>query len=504
MGEIACRESSLRYHSSFSPEGRVSTTHEPTPTSLIRLGHARRDITPPVGIYHRMWGAARHDRASGVHRPILADILVFEPAGKDPAQRLVRVLLDLVGLTNPQQDPVRSALADRASVPIDHVVITYSHSHASGVFNPGRQALPGGEMIAPYLRDLSRTLGDALTEAIESLDACTITYAQGRCSLAGNRDYFDTQRDIYATGYNPDADADDTVATARVVDPAGKKRLTLVHYACHPTTLSWDNTSLSPDFVGAARQVVEDATTCPCLYLQGACGDLGPRDGFTGELATADRNGRQLGYAALSALSSLGPPETDFVYEGPVVSGATLGVWRHREMDADHRRTASAFNACAFSVDLPLIDLPTAETLRTDLERYTNDQQKADEVGDVLSARDLGARAERCRRWLGRVEHLPGTGSYPLACTIWRFGDAVWVTCGGEPYSAMQTSLRARFPGRPILLTPIAGDTPIAYLLPRDRYGKGLYQEEPSSLAPGCLETLIERVATAIERLLEG
>jgi hypothetical protein len=36
----------------------------------------------------------------------------------------------------------------------------------------------------------------------------------------------------------------------------------------------------------------------------------------------------------------------------------------------------------------------------------------------------------------------------------------------------------------------------VAYLLPRDRYGRGLYQEEPSILAPGCLEEL----ADAIER----
>ncbi len=43
----------------------------------------------------------------------------------------------------------------------------------------------------------------------------------------------------------------------------------------------------------------------------------------------ADRNGRELGYAALSTLTSLPKPGTNFVYAGPVVSGATLGAWKH-------------------------------------------------------------------------------------------------------------------------------------------------------------------------------
>ncbi len=69
----------------------MSTTQVNTPTSRLRLGYARRDITPPVGIYHRMWGAARHDAATGVHRPLHIDVLILEPLGGDPDERHVRV-----------------------------------------------------------------------------------------------------------------------------------------------------------------------------------------------------------------------------------------------------------------------------------------------------------------------------------------------------------------------------------------------------------------------------
>lgn len=33
-----------------------------------RIGVARRDITPPLGIYSRNWGAATRHTAEGVHR----------------------------------------------------------------------------------------------------------------------------------------------------------------------------------------------------------------------------------------------------------------------------------------------------------------------------------------------------------------------------------------------------------------------------------------------------
>jgi hypothetical protein len=451
-----------------------------------------------------MWGAARHDRAAGVHRPLLADILVFEPIEDTPATRLVRVQLDFVGLTNEQQDPIRATLAARANVPLDHLVVTHSHSHASGFFHPDRTDLPGGELIEPYLCDLESTLVETLDEAILTIAPASITYAYGRCNMAANRDYHDDEQDLYATGYNPDAPADDTVVAARIAGADGAYRLSLLHYACHPTTLAWENTLLSPDFVGAARQVVEEATSHPCVYLQGPCGDLGPRDGFTGDLGTADRNGRQLGYAAMSALSSLGPAETDYVYEGPVVSGATLGIWRHHELDDTRRREAATFGTVAFEAQLDLIDLPTHDQLQIDLDRYTTEQRNADAEGDPEKARDFGARAERCRRWQGRIKYLPDSGTFPMQCTIWRLGDAVWATCGGEPYNLLQTTLRARFPNQTLLISPISTDClSIAYLLPRDRYGKGLYQEEPSSLAPGCLETLIEVVAEQIGCLLE-
>jgi hypothetical protein len=485
----------------LSPEGEdMSTTSVASPLSRPRLGLARVEITPPVGIYHRLWGAARHDRATGVHRPLYGDLLAIGPVDGGPPS-LLRVQLDLCGLVQEQHDAVRQAVADGAGLALDRVVLSHSHTHSSGWFIPDRLPLPGGELIPGYLADLNERLRAAAPRAVAAMRPVLITYGVGRCAMAANRDYWDEQNQLYACGYNPDAPADDTVLVGRVTDDGGGLVATLVHYACHPTTLAWDNALISPDYIGAARETVERATGAPCIPFQGMCGDLGPRRGYVGDTAVADQNGRELGYAALAALTGLGPPATSLDYAGPVVSGATLGTWADRPVGEDRLAAAATLAGGCFTVDLPLRRIDAAEQ-RALLSEWEARQREADAAGDTVAARDAGARAERARRWLARLADLPPGDSYPLRFSVHRLGEALWITCGGEPYNVLQRELRRRFPDQAILCSPVSGDLQVAYLLPRDRYGLGLYQEEPSSLAPGCLEALTEAISARVAALL--
>ena len=138
----------------------------------------------------------------------------------------------------------------------------------------------------------------------------------GSCSLASNRDLVENGRAL--TGYNAVVEADRTVLMGRLSDDQDVVRATIINYACHPTTLAWQNHLLSPDYVGAASEVVEGATGgAPCLFLQGASGELAPRHQYVGDTEVADRHGRELGYAALAALSGMLP------------AGKRLGQSRH-------------------------------------------------------------------------------------------------------------------------------------------------------------------------------
>ncbi|MEZ4869824.1 MAG: hypothetical protein R3C14_51335 [Caldilineaceae bacterium] len=479
----------------------MSITVTPIPTSRLRFGLARVDITPPVGIYHPMWGAARHHRATGVHRPLTAEAMVFAPL--DNARLpLLRLQIDHVGMTAEHQRSLIDLVSRTTELPAENILTTFSHTHSSGNFSPDRVHLPGGELIEGYVQELNQKLATVAAAALATLQEATITYGMGRCTLATNRDYWDDENGLFACGYNPGAPADDTLVVARITDAAGQLLATVVNYGCHPTTLAWENTLISPDYIGAMREVIEAATGAPAIFAQGACGELGPRQCHQGSTEVADNNGRQLGYATLATLATLDPPATDFYYQGPVISGATLGTWAHEGFGAERLQQTALFTGGNYGVELPQKPLPDPVTLEAEMEEWGTRQQEADQAGDVIAARNYGARLERARRWLMRVRHLVDRPTCPYHFSVYRLGDAFWITTGGEPYSVIQQELRRRFPEHPILFSPLAGDFQVAYLLPSDRYGKGLYQEEPSILAQGCLEILIEAVAEQVQSLL--
>jgi hypothetical protein len=477
-----------------------------TPQSLCRFGLARCDGTPPVGIYHRMWGAATHDRATGVHRPLTATALVFRghdlPPGSDTEQVLIAV--DHCLLWAGEMDALLAAVCRVTGLDREQVLVAFSHTHGAGLMDPQRSSVPGGELIAPYLDDLAARLGALVCEARAAAAPATITYGSGRCDLAAHRDFWDADSGQFVCGFNPAGPADDAVLVARVTAASGAALATVVNYACHPTTLAWQNTLISPDYPGAMREVVEAATGVPCVFLQGASGDLGPREGFVGDVAVADRNGRQLGHAALAVLEALPPPGTRFVYTGPVVSGATLGTWAHVPVDAPARQRQACWRLRRWTVELAYRpELPTPEKIDAERAHWQASEQAALAGGDAARARDCRAMVERWARWRTRVTDLPPGPVFPLPVTLWQVGDAVWLAVEGEHYQLLQQELRGRFRGTPLVVATLANGSRPAYLPAAGAYGKGIYQESIAVLASGCLERLIEAVAEELADWLE-
>src|ERR1051325_9933285 len=112
------------------------------------IGVAREDITPPVGIYARNWGAAKHDVAEGIHRPLTATVLTLQAEESDSP--LVLVSYDL-GWWKTIEDEwfLRGGLIEALSLDPARVMMNLSHTHSCPSVCRDDAHQPGGPLIAP-------------------------------------------------------------------------------------------------------------------------------------------------------------------------------------------------------------------------------------------------------------------------------------------------------------------------------------------------------------------
>lgn len=483
---------------------RPQTTSVHTPASRCRVGLARVDVTPPIGIYHRMWGAATHDQAEGIHRPLLATALLLQPLSETSSQKQILITIDHCLLDGEEMLQMCKAIAQALHATPDQVHITLSHTHGSGWMSRSRSHLPGGDKIGPYLDKLLHQLVELSLAAQQTLAPATLTYASGRCNLAAHRDFWDEKASRFVCGYNPDGFADDTLLVVRITEESGAIRGVLVNYACHPTTLAWDNRAISPDWIGAMRETVENTFGGTCLFVQGASGELGPKEGFVGDWNVADRNGRQVGYAVATTLESLPPPTTRYDYAGPVISGTWIGTWKHLPLDSAAAQQQTVWNWQQPHVDLVYrAELPTMEETLEEKTRLEALKKQAGERGDAALERDYHAQIEQMTRQQARLLALPSGKSYPFPVTIGHLGDALWVFVPAELYQVFQIELRKRFAPYPVIVGTLTNNWQPGYLPDASTYGYGIYQDVIAALAPGGLETLLEATTRKISALLE-
>jgi hypothetical protein len=479
-----------------------STPHQTIEETAQAYCHAalgRCDITPPVGIYHRMWGAAMHDTATGVHRPLTATLLWMQPDQQQHDAQLI-YSLDHCILDRAEIDLARQRISQVVSVPVDNISITLTHTHGSGWMSRSRSHLPGGELIADYLDVLVEQLVCLAVGTLPKITEATLVFGYGKCKLAAHRDFLDPASQRFVCGFNPSGFADDTLVVAAIYGQQGERLGTLVNYACHPTTLAWDNTLVSPDWVGAMREKIEDQWGGLCLFLQGASGDLGPKEGFLGDPQIADKNGRQVAFAALSALEALAPPNCDFQYQGAVTSGTQIGVWHYVPETATAHKDRTRFHWLTLTIALPYRhDLPTVEQTTHEREYWLEQETQASAARDTAKMQTCRAEVEQRTRQLTRLRALHSGNTYKLSVRIGWLGNSIWIMTPGELYQVFQRELRSRLHPHPVIVTTLTNDWQPGYIPPAAVYGYSIYQEVIAATAPGCLEVMIESITRALQ-----
>lgn len=458
---------------------RASLQHCPL---RAHFGIARTDITPPIGVYARNWGAARHDVATSIHRPLTLTALVI--AQSVTAEPLVYLDADLGWWKTPQtyQQFIVSLLS-RTGLERHQLIFALSHTHAGPPLMNAEASLPGSDILNAWMEDLLDRSVAVIQQAREELFSGLLEWGVGRCSLASNRDLPDpvegSSRII--CGLNPTLPADDTLLVGRIADDTGRIRGTLTNYACHPTTLAWDNEAISPDYIGAMRATVERETGGTAMFMLGACGDLAPRLQYVGDPAVADRHGRQLAFATLAVLEQMEAPGQDLGYVKTVESGAPLAVW-----DLLESKPSTTLFAKSDSVTLPLKDWPTADELEAQRAACTD-----------------RALEERLRRKRDIRRGVGDEASYPLPIYAWRLGEAVVIGSCCEPYSALQVELRRRFTDRIVVCMNLINGS-IGYLPPAEKYTADVYPVWQTPFDVGCFELTLTKMTELIHSVTKN
>ncbi len=317
------------------------------PEFLGRIGLSRAVITPPEGMYARLWGSATHDIADGIHQPMLASCLVLKSDAA--SSELVLITLDAIVLHQEEADRIRDAIVERFGLQPRQLMLHPSHTHSSPALVRRHADRPGGHLIAPYLDSLPGTCCELIAAARADARPRILGWTYGRCALAFNRDSAEPSSGRGVCGINRDHTADDTLIVGRISDPAGTVRGVVVNYACHPVSLGGANKLISPDFVGPMRQTIKRETGGVCLFLQGASGNLTPRRSYEALTEAAEQNGRELGFAALAALSGMLPPGQRLDFQKIEESGTPLGIWGA----VPKERISSMLEATCTQIDLP-------------------------------------------------------------------------------------------------------------------------------------------------------
>jgi hypothetical protein len=272
------------------------------PEALL-AGAARVDITPPIG--HALWGyAARKDAPSvGVLDPLQARALVLA-AG---TERIALVSMDLGRA--PTRDSTDRVRARVRGAGITHVFLVASHTHHGPVLELDDWPTPK----TSYVRRLEDRLTAVILEAARNLRPARIGLASKEVPLNRNRH-----------SKRADKPVDRELLVLRVEGADGRPIAHAVNFAAHPTMLDARGRKFSADYPGVLAAAVEAETGAPCLFLQGAAGDLStnPAPGEGGP----EKFGRALAREALALAGTvrcaapekptLRAREEDFTFKG--------------------------------------------------------------------------------------------------------------------------------------------------------------------------------------------
>jgi len=434
----------------------------------VVLGVAQADITPPVGISSNPWGKSSSALSTGVHRPLTATAIALRG---ERTRFIVGLDIGWIGCHECDVVNFRDRVVRELGIEIDDLLVNLSQTHKGPPFCIHEALREGKEFVPAFIEKTISSVIEICRKAQESAREVDITWGYGKCSLGTVRDL--PVGDQIVVSFNPELEPDDTLVVGRITDLSGNNVATLVNYGCHPTSVGWGSSLISPDYVGKAREIVESATGAPMLFLLGACGNVAPKIQYAADVSVADKNGEILGYSTLATLAGMLPPATEYRFTEVITSGSNLGGWDPVSIEPN-----SQIGSKKVLAKLPHKELLSEEQLR---KRWA-----------PVTANETFLNFRIRKQFEMRIDYVQGDGTVLHPIWFWRLGDAVVVAHCGEAYLEMARELRRRNPGLMLLFLDMTNGPGYIYVPTRIAYEQNTYQSQQSLLAPGGFEEMLE------------
>lgn len=285
---------------------------------LLRVGVARREVTPPVWVpYLTSSGVGTCAPFGGVHDPLFARALVLD----DGRQFLALIAVDAIGYDNSVLGPgrdftaeVRRRVAARTGLRPEAIMLASTHAHSTpetiGLTN-FCDVVGVRDWLERHVEDLAAVAAEAWRQRVPARARFGKTTVTG---VARNRRILLKSGKLSPRGELPAAQdiavpapVDEELSVLWFKRNTGAPHAVVLNYTAHPV-VTMLLPPVSADYPGAACRLVEEQLAgATCLFTQGAAGNINSVK-VTATHADAEVIGRKLGDAAITEINSLRSP----------------------------------------------------------------------------------------------------------------------------------------------------------------------------------------------------
>lgn len=436
---------------------------------MLKIGLAKADITPRAGI--RMSGFGKRIQPSlGVNDPIYATTLVVG----DDETTIAVVDCDLLCVGADFTAEVRSGAEPLTGIPGPNVMICCTHSHY-GPRIVGRDAAapaPPPTFERAYRDYLVHQLVGLICEAKADVQPARMSIALGQSDIGLNRRERTADGRI-VLGSNPEGPVDRTVGVCRIETLAGEPLAALVSFAAHPVGQDVQIRKISADYVGCTRRVVQEMTGAPCVFWQGACGNVNIVSAET-DYRTACSSGTALAREAARAWKIADPLQTD----GIRTVSRTVELPPYRCLSKEHAERKM-------------------QEAEGNLEAARNDPQTTPGLIEFLEA-DLQKQKDRRESWTDPARVPP-----PVKAELqtFRIGELAWACVPGELFNEIGTEIKECSPFEHTFVVTYANDW-IGYLPTPQAYEEGGYEvSQVCNVAPEAMVMMVDHFAAMFREM---